>query len=46
MSLSELWFSACFKEAETVKGHALTDSEKQEIMATNPPPRMIDFRMQ
>jgi len=46
VSLSELWFSACFKEAETAKGHALTDSEKQEIMATNPPPRMIDFRMQ
>jgi len=45
LSLSELWFASYFKEAEQRKGGELTEAEKQGIMASNPPPRLIDFRM-
>ena len=45
LSLSELWFSSYFREAEKRTGGVLTEAEKQDIMAANPPPRAIDFRM-
>lgn len=45
LSLSELWFASFVQEAEKRKGGVLTEAEKQDLMAANPPPRMIDFRM-
>ena len=45
LSLTELWFSLQIKEAESRKGQALTEDEKQEVMRRFPPPRRIDFRM-
>lgn len=45
LSLSELWFASFVQEAETRKGGALSESEKQALMESNPPPRTIDFRM-
>ena len=45
VSLSELWFASYLQEAAKRKGGELTESEKQDIMTANPPPRVIDFRM-
>jgi len=43
--LTDLWFALHMKEAAARKGGALTKAERVEVVAQNPPPYKIDFRM-
>ncbi len=43
--LTDLWFLLHLKQAEARKGSDLTEEERAEVMAQNPPPYKIDFRM-
>jgi hypothetical protein len=45
ISLTDLWFTLHSKEAEVHKGRPLTEEEHAKVMAQNPPPCHIDFRM-
>ncbi len=43
--LTDLWFGLHLKEAEIRKGSSLTEEERAEAIAQNPPPYSLDFRM-
>lgn len=45
ISLTDLWFKLHIKEAEVHKGRLLTEEEQAKVIAQNPPPDHIDFRM-
>ncbi len=45
ISLTDLWFTLHCKEAEVRKGGPLSEEEHAEVIAQNPPPYAIDFRM-
>ena len=42
---TDLWFALHIKEAEARQGRQLTQEERAAIVAENPPPYKIDFRM-
>ena len=46
ISLSDLWFASCVREAERRAGRKLTLTEKGKLMEESPPPRRIEFRVQ